>query len=163
MDYIIRNMKKADIKQVQNVARNSWQATYEGIIPSEIQENFLNMAYSDDMMKKRLNQSIMYVAERENQIVGFANFSNVNEKGQVELSAIYLNPSDQGKGIGSALLKMGMDSLNTIQEVYIDVESDNKIGKTFYEAKGFKLIKEYDDNFDGHTLKTSRMVLSVKS
>lgn len=48
MNYKIREMLKEDIKQVQDVAKISWNATYEGIIPVEIQENFLNGAYSDD-------------------------------------------------------------------------------------------------------------------
>ena len=46
-------------------------------------------------------------------------------------------------------------------EIYIDVEDENIIGKTFYEAKGFKIIKKFDDNFDGHILKTVRMCLTL--
>lgn len=158
---MIRKMIKEDIKQVQDVAKKSWNATYDGIIPHNVQENFLNGAYSDEMMEKRLNGSFIFVAEMANKIVGFANFTAVNGEGQSELSAIYLYPNCQGKGVGTALLQKGIKALENIKEIYIDVEKENTIGKTFYEAKGFKTIKEYDDNFDGHILKTVRMCLSV--
>ena len=96
MGFVIREVVREDIKQVQDIAKESWHATYEGIIPREIQDNFLQAAYSNEMMERRLNSSFLYVAEVENKIVGFANFSPVNHEGQVELSAIYLSPVYQG-------------------------------------------------------------------
>ena len=161
MNCIIRRMLIEDAKEVQDVAKKSWNATYEGIIPNNIQENFLKGAYNDEMMQRRLSHSLLLVAEAENKIAGFANFSPVNEQGQAELSAIYLYPEYQGYGIGSALLDKGITMLENLKEVYLDVEKDNTIGTNFYEAKGFKVVDEYDDNFDGHILKTVRMVLKI--
>ncbi|WP_438313019.1 N-acetyltransferase family protein [Sporosarcina sp. FA9] len=161
MSFIIRTMIKEDIEKVQDVAKRSWNATYDGIIPHSVQEKFLNSAYSDEMMGKRLKGSFLFVAEMENEVVGFANFTPVNDAWQSELSAIYLYPHCQGKGIGTALLEKGIKRLEDIKEIYINVEKENVVGRTFYEAKGFKTIKEYDDNFDGHILKTVRMRLTV--
>ena len=161
MDLIIRNMQPEDTKQIQDVAKVSWNATYEGIIPFEVQENFLKTNYNDESMQRRLERSFLFVAEIAGKIVGFANFSPVREDGKVELGAIYLLPEQQGKGIGSALLQKGIDVLDGIKEIYINVERENKIGKTFYEAKGFEVVKEFDDEFDGHILKPVRMVLKV--
>ncbi|MBN6206613.1 GNAT family N-acetyltransferase [Ralstonia pickettii] len=154
-------MKKEDTAIVQDVAVKSWNATYEGIIPAETQENFLNTAYSDEMMERRLNNSLLLVAEAEHNIVGFANYSPVNNKGKAELGAIYIYPEYQGAGIGTALLQEGIKHLNDVKEIYINVERENKIGKNFYEAKGFVAIDEFDDDFDGHILKTVRMVLKL--
>lgn len=161
MNFVIRKMVKNDIKNVQDVATKSWNATYEGIIPIEVQENFLQQAYSDEMMEKRLNSSLLLVAEVGDTIVGFANFSPVSKEGKAELSAIYLYPQHQGKGIGTALLQEGIKNLHGIKEVYIDVEKENNVGKNFYHAKGFHIVKEFDDNFDGHLLKTIRMKLKL--
>ncbi|MDW0109412.1 GNAT family N-acetyltransferase [Sporosarcina aquimarina] len=161
MGIIICEMKKEDIKQVQDVATKSWNSTYDGIIPLKIQENFLKVAYSDEMMQKRFKSSFIFVAEVGNEVVGFANFTPVNNEGQSELSAIYLYSNCQGKGIGTALLQKGIQKLENVKEIYIDVEKENSVGKTFYEAKGFKTIKEYDDNFDGHILKSVQMCLTV--
>ncbi|BAK17999.1 histone acetyltransferase HPA2 [Solibacillus silvestris StLB046] len=158
---IIRKMHVEDIPQVQDVAKKSWNATYEGIIPFEIQEKFLKVAYNNDRMKQRLERSFLFVAEIDSNVVGFANFSPVNDEGKAELGAIYLYPEYQGKGIGSALLQKGINELEGIVEIYINVERDNEIGKSFYDAKGFQVLKEFDDDFEGHILKTVRMVLNV--
>lgn len=158
---IIRTMHVEDIPQVQDVAKKSWNATYEGIIPFEIQEKFLKVAYNNDRMKQRLERSFLFVAEIDSNVVGFANFSPVNDEGKAELGAIYLYPEYQGKGIGSALLQKGINELEGVEEIYINVERDNEIGKSFYDAKGFQVLKEFDDDFEGHILKTVRMVLNV--
>ncbi|MEC5425707.1 GNAT family N-acetyltransferase [Virgibacillus sp. C22-A2] len=162
MTYTVRKMKDNDIAQVQYVAKVSWNATYEGIIPLSIQANFLKLAYSDEMMKRRLETSTIFVAEFDGKVAGFANYSPVSEDGKVELGAIYLIPDHQGKGAGTALLKKGIDELEGVREIFINVEKDNEIGKTFYDAKGFEFVSEFDDDFDGHILKTIRMVLQVK-
>ncbi|WP_096271167.1 GNAT family N-acetyltransferase [Paucisalibacillus globulus] len=157
----IRKARYEDIEQIQDVAKTSWNATYDGIIPLVVQENFLKSAYNDERMKQRIDHSFIFVAEYNDRVVGFANFSPVREDGQVELGAIYLYPEYQGKGIGSALLQQGIKDLDGIKEIYINVEKNNRIGKTFYDAKGFKIVKEFDDDFDGHILKTVRMVLKL--
>jgi ribosomal protein S18 acetylase RimI-like enzyme len=161
MDFTIRDMTLEDLKDVQDVAKTSWHATYEGIIPLSVQENFLKSAYNDEMMKARLVRSFLFVAEVTGKIVGFANFSPVNEEGDAELSAIYLSPEYQGKGIGTTLLNQGILKIDGVKKIYLNVEKENNIGVTFYEAKGFKQIEEFDEDFDGHILKTVRMVLNV--
>lgn len=54
MEYIVRKMNENDIRDVQQVAKTSWNHTYQGIIPEAIQERFLNSAYSSDMLNRRL-------------------------------------------------------------------------------------------------------------
>ncbi|USB33815.1 GNAT family N-acetyltransferase [Paenibacillus sp. YPG26] len=161
MEYRVRPMSPDDIRQVQVVARASWHTAYQGIIPTEIQDRFLNSAYSDEMMKRRLEQSFLYVAEDRGRIVGFANFSPVNEDKVVELMAIYLEPEYQGRGIGSALLQEGIVHSAGAKEVYAHVERENKAGRRFYESRRFVTAAEFDDEFDGHRLKTLRMVLTL--
>jgi len=161
MAFIIRKMKKEDTKQVQDVAKKCWKSTYNQIIPRNIQESFLKAAYSDEMVERRRQESFIFVAEMENDVVGFANFTPVNDEGQSKLGAIYIHPNSQNKGIGTALLQKGIEQLVGVREIYIDVEKDNNIGKTFYNTKGFKTIKEYNDNFEGHILKTVQMCLTV--
>ena len=162
MPFTIRKMTTSDIPSVQAIVKKTWNATYEGIIPSEIQESFLNAAYSDASMEHRVTNSLLLVAEVEEKAVGFANYSPVSLEGKAELGAIYIDPAHQGLGIGTALLKEGINRLEGVKEIYLNVESDNEIGKTFYKAKGFNVVGEFDDNFDGHILKTLRMVLDTE-
>ncbi|HZG59256.1 MAG TPA: GNAT family N-acetyltransferase [Anoxybacillus sp.] len=161
MEFIIRQMQKEDIQQVRQIAKTSWNYTYKGIIPLEIQESFLKSAYNDDMMQRRLERSFIFVSEVDGKVVGFANFSPVKEERETELLAIYLLPEYHRKGIGTALLKEGIKNLEGVKEVFVNVEKDNQIGTNFYKAKGFEVVSEFDDDFDGHILKTVRMVLKV--
>jgi ribosomal protein S18 acetylase RimI-like enzyme len=158
---IIRSMEKKDIEQVQQVAKTSWNHTYEGIIPGQIQESFLKSAYNYGMMQKRLEGSFMFVSEVDGKVVGFANFSPVKAYGVIELAAIYIEPEYQGKGIGTGLLQEGIKQIDGIKEIFINVEKENDVGLTFYKAKGFVVVSEFDDDFDGHILKTVRMVLKI--
>lgn len=162
MTVIIRSMDYTDINEVQRIAKVSWNATYEGIIPLEIQDNFLKSAYNDEQMKLRLERSVIYIAEVEGQVAGFANYSPVRDGGKVELAAIYLHPNFQGQGIGTTLLQQAVTELDGLKDIYINVEKDNTIGMNFYKAKGFEVVEEFDDDFDGHILKTVRMVLKVR-
>lgn len=162
MTVIIRKMNANDISEVQAIARISWHTTYENIIPIAIQNNFLDMAYNDEQMKQRLDHSMIYIAEVAGQVVGFANYSFVREDGNIELAAIYLHPNAQGQGIGTLLLQQAWEEIDGVKAIYINVEKDNAIGMHFYKAKGFEIVSEFDDDFDGHLLKTVRMVLKIK-
>ena len=85
MTYVIREMKQEDIHAVQSVAKIAWHDTYEGIIPREIQDSFLDEAYSDEKMKYRLENTHLFVAEEEGEVIGFANFSPVRLQNEAEL------------------------------------------------------------------------------
>ncbi|MDA1476400.1 GNAT family N-acetyltransferase [Bacillus changyiensis] len=158
---IIRNMEKRDIPQVQKVAKVSWHHTYEGIIPLDIQNKFLQSAYSDERMQRRKKYSLILVSEIEGKIVGFSNFSFVNDEGKAGLVAIYIYPDDQGKGIGTALLEEGIKQLQGVKKVLVHVEKDNQVGKYFYKAKGFAEESEFTKDFEDHSLETIRMVLDI--
>ncbi|WP_264191661.1 GNAT family N-acetyltransferase [Metabacillus litoralis] len=154
-------MTKQDIQSVQRVAKTSWNTTYEGIIPVEIQENFIHTAYSDEMLEKRLLNTVFLVAEIDGEIIGFVNFIPLKNESKVELGAIYLYKEYQEKGIGTALLDEGIKLFPNVKKVYVNVEKENESGLSFYKARGFVIETEYDDLFDGHMLKTVRMILHL--
>ena len=126
MNLTIRKMEIEDIRNVQQIAKISWNDAYEGIIPIAIQESFLSAAYNDEMMKRRMNHSLFFVSEVDGKMVGFANFSLVKKDGEAELGAIYLDPQYQGQGIGTALLQEGIKNLKGVKEIFINVEKEKK-------------------------------------
>lgn len=160
MDTCIREMTKSDIPIVQDIARESWHDTYEGIIPVDIQDRFLNSAYHRRNMKRRLKQSHIFVAEVKGKVVGFANYSPVSKDRSVELGAIYLYPAYQGQGLGTKLLIAGVEKLKP-EKIYLYVEKNNVKGMRFYQARGFKKVKEFEDELYGHPLQTVQMVLEI--
>src|SRR5699024_12700487 len=104
-----------------------------------------------------------HVSEVKGEIVGFANFTPVTEEGKTELAAIYLDPEQKGRGIGTALLDEGLHHIKGVKEVMVDVEKENEKGNTFYKARGFEVVDEFEENFAGSILKTVRMGLKIKS
>ncbi|MFJ7953367.1 GNAT family N-acetyltransferase [Lysinibacillus sp. NPDC096418] len=131
------------------------------MIPRPIQDKFLQNAYSTNRLMQRFQSSPFFVAELNGKLVGFAHFSHVKE-GQSELFAFYLMPEIQGQGIGTALLQHGIQMLQGAKTLIICVEKDNLKGIHFYNAKGFKILDEFEDTFDGHVLKKVRMVLELQ-
>lgn len=160
MNSKIRNMTEKDIPKIQNIAKLSWHDTYEEIIPLHIQDNFLEMAYSISMLEKRLALTNMYVAEFDDQVVGFADFSK-DENGIVELTAIYLLLDYRNLRIGSALIKHGISRMEGIKFIDVVVEKENKVGYNFYKKFGFVVQNEFEDDFDGHILQSVRMRLTL--
>src|SRR5699024_7380995 len=102
----------------------------------------------------------LYVAESDQEIIGFANYSPVLDSGKVDLHAIYLYKEFQGKGIGTAFINIGKKELGA-EEIILNVEKQNLQALYFYQAKGFKEIAVFDEDFDGHILHTIRMSLKV--
>lgn len=152
-------MLEADIPDVQYVAKKSWNATYQGIIPEDVQNRFLKVAYSDEMLKKRLDQ-IIFVAEHDEKIIGFINLKETEQPNTYDLSAIYLLPDYQGKRIGSRLIAHSIEPIKNFEKIFLEVEKDNINAVNFYKKLGFKIVDEYNDDFDGHILRTLRMSLS---
>lgn len=161
MEIHIRKMEKRDIRGVQAVAKASWESTYDKIIPSDVQERFLQSAYNEGMMLKRMEISSLYVAETNEEIIGFANFSAVKQNGDSELGAIYLLPEYQGVGIGTALLQQGLQNLDGAKVLFISVEKENAVGIDFYLARGFQMQHEFEDDLNGHISQMIRMSLDL--
>jgi len=155
-------MKLDDIAAVQQIAKISWNDTYEGIIPIDVQNLFIEKAYSNAMMMKRLEKTYVYVAVHDDKVVGFANFTRVDEDGDSELTAIYLLPSHQRFGYGKKLLAEGLKHIHNAQQLLVYVESENKKGRSFYERNDFECIEEFDEFFEGHPLSTAKYVHYLK-
>ncbi|RIW37256.1 GNAT family N-acetyltransferase [Bacillus salacetis] len=163
MEALIRDMAANDIEAVQKVADISWNDTYQGIIPREIQKRFLEAAYGIEMMNKRLETSSLFVVEVDGGIKGFANFSPVKAEGDIELGAIYLLPEIQGRGLGTRLLEKGIKSIAGIQQIFINVEEENVKGIAFYQKKGFQQLSKFEDDLFGHRSLMLRMALKINS
>ncbi len=152
-----------DIVAVKQIAKITWNDTYEGIIPTKIQNLFIERSYSNAMMMKRLEKTAVYVAIHNNEVVGFANFTRIDEDGDSELTAIYLLPSHQHLGYGKQLLSEGLRNIKDANQLHVYVESENRKGRAFYERNNFTYIEEFDEYFEGHPLSTAKYVYYLKT
>lgn len=160
---MIRATTLEDISTVQQIAKISWNETYKDIIPDTIQELFLEKAYSNMMLAKRIERTIFLLAEYKGAPVGFANFTYVDEDGDAELTAIYILPEYQKSGYGKRLLQAGLEKMQTGRQLFVYVESKNKGARFFYENFGFECVEEFDEYFEGHPLSTAKYVYLLKT
>jgi len=154
-------MTANDIVHVQHIARVTWKKTYCGIIPEEIQERFIDRSYSIPMLQKRLEKTLFLIAEYEGTPIGFANFTNVDNDGDSELTAMYILPSYQKTGFGKQLMEVALAELEEAIQLFVYVDGNNISGREFYEKQGFKLIDVFEETFEGHPVETAQYVYSI--
>ncbi|MEQ6378521.1 GNAT family N-acetyltransferase [Bacillaceae bacterium S4-13-56] len=152
----IRNAMESDIKDIREIAIKTWHHTYKDLIPEQVQDQFLTRAYSDEILKNRIKESLFLVAKQEDNVVGFANVFQQDQT--AELSAIYIYPEYQGNGIGTKLFNKIISLLDSTSKIFVDVEKGNQVGEEFYRSKGFQEVKEFEDNLFGHTFQTKQLV-----
>src|SRR5690625_2207384 len=158
---MIRLMTSKDIKYVQQIAAETWRATYEDIIPEDVQLRFLNQSYSDIMLLKRMEKTLMLIAECDGIPIGFANITPIDEDGDAELTAMYILPAYQQDGYGQQLFQTALARLAEAKQLFVYVDNQNAIGKNFYEKQGFQLISTFSETFIGHPVETAEYVYKI--
>ncbi len=137
-----------DIAQVQ-VA--SWQVAYKGIVPDSylITYTVEKRHQAWDLIIGRLEKttSCLYVAEVDNQIIGFSRAgpaSLENVEFDAELFALYATPEFYGTGVGMSLFKKCIEFFQhqNHQNFYCWCMADNKIGNNFYKKANGTLMDE---------------------
>ncbi|WP_353160194.1 N-acetyltransferase [Myroides odoratus] len=131
---MIRLFKAEDSKEVVEL----W---YEA---SVIAHDFIEASYwhekKADMAQIYIPNSETYVYEKENHIVGFVSLI------ENYIAAIFVAPSEQGKGIGKELMQF-IKHKHSILELGVYVKNINSIA--FYEKQGFKVVEEKLDESTG--------------
>lgn len=156
-----RRAVKEDYEDIQDIAVQSWHDTYEGLIPREVQDSFLNKAYSQERLLERIEKTNVFVCEKAGHIIGFASFFYETPT-SAEVSAIYVLPGAQREGVGSALMRHLWAHMQNVRELHVDVESGNEKAENFYQTLGFKQELEFEEVFEGHPLKTKRLRMMRK-
>ncbi|MCM2980081.1 GNAT family N-acetyltransferase [Niallia circulans] len=158
----VRDMNRSDVDSIREIAAVTWKNTYSEIIPKEIQAKVLNDAYSDGEMDKRLNSSLMLVAESKDEITGYAFFSGDLYKKNIYLESLYIHPNFQGQGIGRQLLNIGVNKFSDPWNLSLTVYKGNP-NISFYEKEGFKITKENNGDFYGHPMIFTVMTKDLKN
>jgi len=139
----IRAAVLADAGAIAHVHVESWRTTYAGIVPDAY------LASLDEALRARLwgewllGETLVYVAEWNGRLVGFAH-GGVNrepvEKCDSELYAIYLLKDAQMRGIGAGLLRAMATALmeRNFKSMSVWVLEQNR-SRNFYERAGAHL------------------------
>ena len=141
--HVVRPATHADLLQIAQIARITWDATYNNTIASENRQEFLTRAYKPENLAEGIDAPghWFYVAELEDEMVGFGHFLRRYHPSQAraELVRLYVLPSFQHIGIGTDILKTGFAALAEagIEQCFVSVQASNTAARKFYERHGF--------------------------
>lgn len=157
---LIREAKLEDAVAIARVHVNTWQTTYQGIIPESYiakrsyqkrKERWTNMLSISTVEKA---DYWVYVVENNlKQIIALADGGlerNGDSIYQGELYAIYILEAYQRQGIGRKLIKKIAEKLSHsgLESMLVWVLADNPACQ-FYQALGGQKIKQKQVEFDG--------------
>ena len=140
---VIRFATHADLFQIAHIARVTWNDTYSGTIAAKNRQEFLTQAYNLEHLADAINTSDhwFYVAELENELVGFGHFLRRYHPTQAraELVRLYVLPDYQNLGVGTLILKTGFAALAkaNVEQCFVSVQATNALARRFYERHGF--------------------------
>lgn len=158
---IIRFAALHDLEQISHIAHVTWNKTYAGTIDAENRREFLDRAYKPENLAPAIDTPghWFYVAELDNEIVGFGHFLQRYHRTQprAELVRLYVLPDHQNLGVGRHILKTGFAALAEagIEQCVVSVQETNKLARKFYERHGFEYHQKH-----GQFLGTQIVVLA---
>ena len=110
----IRDAGVDDVREIQRVARITWDHTYRETIPESVRKEFVSQVYSADALRRRMESNTFLVALHNDGVVGFADFRSRSTT-EVELAAIYVLPEMQGRGSGPASSKLASAGFRSLR------------------------------------------------
>jgi phosphinothricin acetyltransferase len=136
MNVNIRAFTSADWNKVADIYRQGLEtrnATFETVVPDY------------DTWIKRFHTHLLWVAELDNEVIGWAGLQPVSLRkvyeGVVEVT-IYISLSHVGKGIGKALMRHLVDESekNGIWTLYASIFPENVSSIQLHQSAGFREI-----------------------
>lgn len=149
----LRKMTESDLPQVLELQRElAFQDWNEKQFLSEIRANYAYCVVCEDDCGSSNSDT-------SHTLLGYAIFHLLGPDS--ELLSIATRASEQRKGIGSQLLKAGLDKLTENgDQCFLEVRDGNVKARAFYEKHGFKLYsirkKYYSDGEDAALYKFCR-------
>ena len=153
----LRRATASDVDALAGVGERSWRATYPGIVPDAVLDEWIGSAPAGWRQafagKPSENPWRTWVAERDGVIIGYATTTAAKSDwlpppdGAGELTNLYLDPGAIGGGVGSALYDHAAADLRErgFNPFVVWAFRDNHRARRFYERKGLMIdVPEHD-------------------
>jgi ribosomal protein S18 acetylase RimI-like enzyme len=169
----IREATDDDVSTVRSLARDAWTEAYADAVPESVIEGAVSEWYAEETMHRIIGddeQVCLVAVDEGGDVVGFTHGATDNgersdafrtsedERGESsgrngDVLRLYVSPGRWGEGIGTALLDAVEDRLTEMgaDRMQAMVLADNKMGKAFYEGRGFEKTGEAETQLDGTT------------
>ena len=131
IDFMIRELKKSEIRGLNNLTPTDWKYDYEEFLTGYLNEDFFHA----------------FVMIKDDAIIGTGNVLVKEKIGW--LANIIITKKFRGKGLGFQMTKFLVDYLND-KECETQLLIATELGEPVYQKAGFKRITEYQC-FDSET------------
>lgn len=156
-DVVIRTPTAADAEGLGVLGRQTFIDTFVdgfGIpYPADDLAAFLDASFQPEPLTRKLAEpgAAWWVAERDGELLAFANAGPNTlphpdaRPSHAELRRLYVSKAAQGLGLGTQLLKLSLDWMETHSDgpLWIGVWSGNLKAQKLYAAYGFEKAGEY--------------------
>jgi GNAT superfamily N-acetyltransferase len=133
---VIRRAVPDDAEAIDRVHVHAWERSYADFIPPDKMKSAEPAEERVPRWRERMEHPEIrtWVYEVDGFVAGFASAS------ANELWALYVDPSAQGAGVGTALLSHVEGQMKGEAELWVFV--DNEHGRRFYEARGWTEVPD---------------------
>jgi ribosomal protein S18 acetylase RimI-like enzyme len=146
MDLKFKKASQEDVLLIAELADRIWKKHYISIISMEQIEFMLSTMYSEDSLRDQMQNGHQFELVYTNVTpIGYISITKKNDT-EYFLNKFYVETSDQGKGVGSALLKHILNQIPDALSIELTVNRQNYKAINFYFKNGF-IIKNVA-NFD---------------
>ena len=136
----------ADIPLIRELAMRVWPQTYTHIVGEEQVAYMLQLFYSPEALQQQMLRGDEFIiCNDDDGPVGFAAWAE-NEPGIAKLHKLYVVSSQQGKGVGKAMIGHIANELTAqgTTTIRLNVNRYNYPAIAFYEKAGFTRYLDED-------------------
>ena len=150
------SISKASVKDAEVIARLSRQTFYDAFAADNTKENmdkFMQEQFSKEELMKEVTDmnGIFFLAYDEDNAVGYVRmregekYAEFKNAPSIEIARIYALQSAIGKGVGSALIKLCIETAKELNKkiLWLGVWEHNKRAIDFYSKWGFEKFGEH--------------------
>lgn len=91
-------------------------------------------------------QRVVLVAREGSTLIGFL-IGSVPDDKNAQIYWLYVSDEGRGKGVGSRLLQVGIESMKARGARQVSLETHNRT--QYYLERGFRVVREEPDKYDG--------------
>ncbi|TIQ30817.1 MAG: GNAT family N-acetyltransferase [Mesorhizobium sp.] len=139
----IRPMTTNDLTAVSRLLGQSWRRTYAPIMGEENTARLSDERHAPEKLAEELadDNKMSFVAERtDGSIAGYA-MAAMDEKGDVTLDRLHIEPREFGSGLAVDLLHAVLAAHAGIPSIALEVIEGNDRAIAFYRKHGFEVAE----------------------
>ena len=139
----VTRLDESDAERLHDLLTTSWRETYTGLLPADLIRDAEDVWHSTETLRRQMkNRTVLFAGcKRDGRMLGMIRGAMVDTS-TLRVFQLYVRASEQGKGIGTELLRYARASFPDARKLVVDVTKGNEKGLRFFERYGFTFVSE---------------------